>query len=401
MSNHLEALFRAKSNLKDVLLPTHLIHSLPFSEEFDNHVYLKPENLQKTGAFKIRGAYNKIMNLSDADRKKGIICSSAGNHAQGVAYAAQVLGVAATIVMPKTTPLIKVEATKNFGAQVILYGGVYDDAYTEAKRLEKEKNLVFVHPFDDMDIIYGQGTIGLEIIDELINVDYILVPVGGGGLISGIALAAKHLKPSVKIIGVEPIGAKAMKDSLDQNKRVSLDKVDTIADGVAVKAVGELTYDLVKEYVDEIVIVDDYELMDAFLMLVEKHKFVAENAGLLSLAGLKKLNVKGKNIVSLLSGGNIDVVTMSSLINKGLISRGRIYCFSVDLPDTPGQLLEISQILNDNKANVVKLDHNQFRTTNRFHHVNLQVTIETNGHEHLNLILDELDKKGFKVEEVN
>ncbi len=401
MSKHLEALFRAKDNLKDVLLPTNLIHSIPFSEEFGNNVYLKPENLQKTGAFKIRGAYNKIFNLTDEERKKGIVCSSAGNHAQGVAYAANALGVEATIVMPKTTPLIKVEATKKLGANVVLFGGVYDDAYTEAKRLEKENDYVFVHPFDDMDIIYGQGTIGLEIIDELINVDYILVPVGGGGLISGIALAAKHLKPSVKIIGVEPVGAKCMKDSLSKKQRVSLEKVDTIADGVAVKNVGELTFDIVSEYVDEIVTVEDYELMDAFLMLVEKHKFVAENAGLLSLAGLKKLNVKNKNVVSLLSGGNIDVVTMSSLINKGLISRGRIYCFSVDLPDTPGQLLQISQILNDNKANVVKLDHNQFRTTNRFHHVNLQVTIETNGHEHLNLILDELDKQGFKVEEVN
>lgn len=401
MKNHLQSLLQAKENLKDVLLPTNLIHSTAFSEEYNNNVYLKPENLQRTGAFKIRGAYNKIINLTLEERNKGLICSSAGNHAQGVAYAAKALNVEATIVMPKTTPLIKVEATKKLGANVILFGDVYDDAYDEAKRLEEENGLMFIHPFDDLDIIYGQGTIGLEIVDELIDVDYILVPVGGGGLISGIALAAKHLNPNIKVIGVEPRGAKAMKESLDRNERVCLSNVDTIADGVAVKYPGALAYDIAKQYVDEIIVVDDYELMDAFLMLVEKHKIVAENAGLLSLAGLKKLNVTNKNIVSLLSGGNIDVVTMSSLINKGLISRGRIYCFSVDLPDTPGQLLQISQILNDNKANVVKLDHNQFRTTNRFHHVNLQVTIETNGHEHLNLIIKDLSKHGFHVQEVN
>lgn len=401
MVNHLQHLLKARENLNGVLLPTKLIHSLDFSEEYQNNVYLKPENLQRTGAFKIRGAYNKIMNLTQKEKSRGLISSSAGNHAQGVAYSARKLNVTATVVMPKTTPLIKVEATRSLGANVIIFGDVYDDAYTEARRLEEENDYVFIHPFDDMDVIYGQGTIGLEIVEELKDVDYILVPVGGGGLISGIALAAKHLNPDIKVIGVEPVGAKAMKDSLDKNERVCLSHVDTIADGVAVKYPGALTYEIVKEYVDDILIVDDYDLMDAFLMLVEKHKLVAENAGLLSLAGLKKLNVKNKNIVSLLSGGNIDVVTMSSLINKGLISRGRIYCFSVDLPDTPGQLLQISKILNDNKANVVKLDHNQFRTTNRFHHVNLQVTIETNGHEHLNLIIDDLKKHGFHVEEVN
>lgn len=399
--NHLEKLLKAHELLKDVLLPTPLIFSPGFSDEYDNEVYLKPENLQRTGAFKIRGAYNKIKTLADTEDIKGLICSSAGNHAQGVAYAAQLLNIPATIVMPKTTPLIKVQATKQYGAKVILHGDVYDDAYNEARRLEKEMKLTFIHPFDDYDIIYGQGTIGLEIIDELEDVDYVLVPVGGGGLISGIAMAIKHLAPKVKVIGIEPRGAMAMKQSLRMNERVCLNTVDTIADGVAVKVPGKLTFELIKEYVDDILIVDDYDLMDAFLMLVEKHKIIAENAGLLSLAGLKKLDVKNKKIVSLLSGGNIDVVTISSLINKGLISRGRIYCFSVDLPDTPGQLLEISRILSEHKANVVKLDHNQFRTTNRFHHVNLQVTIETNGHKHLNLILEKLDAGGFKVQEVN
>ncbi|MBI9013932.1 MAG: threonine ammonia-lyase [Clostridiales bacterium] len=399
--SHLKKLYEAQEQLKEVLLKTPLIYSPGFSEEYHNQVYIKPENLQKTGAFKIRGAYNKITHLTEKEKSKGLICSSAGNHAQGVAYAAKALGVKATIVMPKTTPLIKVEATKKYGATVVLHGDVYDDAYTEAKRLEKKHDYVFIHPFDDLDIIYGQGTIGLEILEELKDVDYILVPVGGGGLISGIAMAIKESNPKIKVIGIEPRGAMAMKQSLRMNERVCLNKVDTIADGVAVKEPGVLTYELIKKYVDDIIIVDDYDLMDAFLMLVEKHKLVAENAGLLALAGLKKLDVKNKNVVSLLSGGNIDVVTISSLISKGLVSRGRIYCFSVDLPDTPGQLLQISQILSDNKANVVKLDHNQFRTTDRFHHVNLQVTIETNGHDHLKIILNALDKGGFVVEEVN
>lgn len=398
--NHLEALLEAKEALSTVLVKTPLIYSPAFSEEFDNHVYLKPENLQRTGAFKVRGAYNKIKRIMQTENITGLICSSAGNHAQGVAFAAQQLNIPATIVMPKTTPLIKVQATKKYGAEVILYGDVYDDAYQEARRLEEVKGYQFIHPFDDMDIIYGQGTIGLEILDELETADYVLVPIGGGGLISGIAMAIKHINPHVKVIGVEPRGAMAMKQSLRMNERVCLQHVETIADGVAVKTPGALTFDLVKEYVDEILVVDDYDLMDAFLMLVENHKIVAENAGLLSLAGLKKLKVKQKNVVSLLSGGNIDVVTISSLINKGLISRGRIYCFSVDLPDTPGQLLEISRILSEHKANVVKLDHNQFRTTNRFHHVNLQVTIETNGHEHLDLILEKLYEGGFSVQEV-
>ncbi|MBN2797127.1 MAG: threonine ammonia-lyase [Clostridia bacterium] len=398
--NHLESILQAKEHLNSVLLPTPLIYSPGFSKEFENEVYLKPENLQRTGAFKIRGAYYKIAKLKDTQKINGLICSSAGNHAQGVAYAAQQLNLKATIVMPKTTPLIKVQATKQYGAEVILHGDVYDDAYTEARRLEKELGYIFIHPFDDWDIIYGQGTIGLEILDELEDVDCVLVPVGGGGLISGIATAIKHVKPSVQVIGVEPRGAMAMKQSLRMNERVTLKQVDTIADGVAVKEPGKLTFESIRQYVDDIVIVDDYDLMDAFLMLVEHHKIVAENAGLLSLAGLKKVKFKHKKVVSLLSGGNIDVVTMSSLINKGLISRGRIYCFSVDLPDTPGQLLKISQILSDHKANVVKLDHNQFRTTNRFHHVNLQVTIETNGHEHLNLILEKLNEGGFFVQEV-
>jgi len=395
-----ENILEAKENLEGVIKKTELIYSPTFSKEYDNSIYIKPENLQVTGAFKIRGAYNKISMLSDNEKKRGIVCSSAGNHAQGVAYAAKMLGVNATIVMPKTTPLIKVEATKSYGANVILAGDIYDEAYSEAKRLEREYNYIFVHPFNDPDVIAGQATIGLEIMEEMKDADYILVPVGGGGLIAGIAYAAKSINPDVKIIGVEPEGAAAMKVSMDNNRLTALDSVNTIADGVAVKVPGDLTYEYVQDYVDDIVIVNDYDIMDSFLLLLEKHKLIAENAGILSLAGLKKLNVKNKKIVSVVSGGNIDVVTVSTMINKGLISRGRIYCFSVDLPDVPGQLLQISQILNDLNANVIKLDHNQFRTLDRFHNVALQVTIETNGHEHLNKIIQALHEKGFAVSAV-
>lgn len=390
----------AQGNLKNVLNPTNLIYSRFFSEEYNNNVYLKPENLQVTGSFKVRGAYNKISLLSDNEKKRGIICSSAGNHAQGVALAAKEQGVLATIVMPKTTPLIKVEATKAYGANVVLFGDVYDEAYEEARRLEIENNYIFVHPFDDLDVIAGQGTIGIEILEELKETDYILVPVGGGGLISGIAYAAKTVNPDIKIIGIEPEGAAAMALSLKNNKVTALDTVSTIADGVAVKVPGTLTYDFVKDYVDEIITISDFEIMDSFLLLLEKHKLIAENASILSLAALKKLNVRNKNVVSVISGGNIDVVTVSSLINKGLISRGRIFCFSVELPDVPGQLLKISEILSDENANVIKLDHNQFSTLDRFHHVNLQVTIETNGHDHLNTIINTLHKNGFYVSAV-
>ena len=321
----------AREKLSKVLLNTNLIFSSVFSQETGNNVYIKPENLQKTGSFKIRGAYNKISKLNNEEKKKGVIASSAGNHAQGVAYAAKELGIKATIVMPKTTPLIKVESTKQYGAEVILHGDVYDDAYKKAKELEKENGYIFIHPFNDEDVLFGQGTIALEILDELPLTDIILVPIGGGGLISGIAYAAKQIKPDIKIIGVEPEGAASAKKSIAENKVIELAEANTIADGTAVKKIGDINFKYIKEYVDDIITVSDYELMEAFLLLVEKHKIIAENSGILSVAALKKLNLKGKNIVSVLSGGNIDVLMISSMINKGLIRRDRIFNFSVNI----------------------------------------------------------------------
>lgn len=392
--------YSAKKNLEDIIKETPLIHSEVFSDESGNIVYLKPENLQRTGAFKIRGAYNKISKLSKEEMSRGVIASSAGNHAQGVALASKILNVNATIVMPKTTPLIKVQATRDYGSNVVLYGDCYDEAYEEACRIRDKENRVFIHPFDDIDVIEGQGTIGIEILDELKDADYILVPVGGGGLISGVALAAKRMNPNVKVVGVEPEGAMAMKESVKKNEVVKLNFVDTIADGVAVKKPGEIAFGIIKEYVDEIVTVSDIEIMDAFLLLLERHKLVAENAGILSLAGLKKLNVWNKKVVCLISGGNIDVVTVSTLISKGLVSRGRLFCFNVELPDKPGELLSIANLLAKLNANVIGLEHNQFKNTDRFMNVSLEVTCETNGHEHVDQIISGLSEIGYQVSRV-
>lgn len=387
----------AQERLKDVLRETRLIYSNDFSEEFDNHIYIKPENLQTTGAFKIRGAYNKIAKMSLKDRQKGLIASSAGNHAQGVAYAARELAVRATIVMPKTTPLIKVEATKKLGANVILYGDCYDASYAEALRLKEEHGYIFVHPFDDLDVIEGQGTIALEILEEVPDLDSIVVPIGGGGLISGIAIAAKMIKPDIKIIGVEPEGAQSMKMSVDQDRLVSLDRVHTIADGVAVKNPGALTFSFIKDLVDEIITVSDFDIMEAFLILLERHKLIGENSGVMPFAALKKIKDKNKKIACLVSGGNIDVLTVSTLIDKGLISRGRIFGFTVNLVDKPGELLKIAEILANLNANVVKLGHNQFKNSERFLDVQLEVTVETNGHEHIAEIIAALNREGYTI----
>ena len=400
MKPTIDTIRAASKVLKGITRRTELIQSPVFSTESGNDIYLKPENLQLTGAFKIRGAYYKISCLSEEEKQKGLIASSAGNHAQGVALAAQMQSVKATIVMPKTTPLIKVEATRNYGAEVILEGDCYDDAYKEARRLEKESDLVFIHPFDDPDVMAGQGTIGLEILEDLSDVHSILVPIGGGGLIAGIATAVKALNPSVKVIGVEPDGARAMTDSLFRNKIQTLDKVDTIADGVAVKTPGTHTFSVIKDLVDEIITVSDPELMESFLLLLERHKLIAENSGVLSLAALNKLKIRGEKIVSVISGGNIDVVTISSMIDRGLVKRGRIFCFSAEMPDEPGQLLKISTILAEENANIIKLDHNQFKTLDRFKQVQLEVTVETNGHEHVRKIIKALEAGGYSIERV-
>lgn len=397
----LEDFKTAKKRVDEVIEETHLIHSDAFSSECGNDVYIKPENLQKTGAFKIRGAFNKIVKLDDTAKKKGLIASSAGNHAQGVAYAAKKLGVKATICMPAHTPLIKVDATKQHGADVVLYGEVYDEAYAKAVELQKSEGYTFVHPFDDEDVIEGQGTIAIEILDELPDVDVILVPIGGGGLIAGIACAAKQINPNVKIYGVEPEGAASALASIHEDQVVTLAEANTIADGTAVKTIGNKTFEYIKKYVDGIITVDDYELMDAFLLLVEKHKLVAEGSGILALAGLKKLYEKNKKVVSLISGGNIDVLTISSMINKGLISRGRIFTFSVQLQDKPGQLELVSKVLNQCNANVIAVDHNQFKNFARFSEVELRVTVETNGNSHIDMIINEFDKLGYKITKIN
>ena len=393
----LEAFIKAKEKLSKVLLKTSLIHSPIFSKEAGNEVYIKPENLQKTGSFKIRGAYNKITNLSDEEKKKGVIASSAGNHAQGVAYGAKESGIKAVIVMPKSTPLIKVESTKQYGAEVVLHGDVYDDAFKKAKELEEKEGYIFVHPFDDEDVIHGQGTIALEILEELPETDIILVPIGGGGLISGIACAAKILKPEIKIIGVEPDGAASAYEAIKEDKVIELKEANTIADGTAVKKIGNTTFEYIKKYVDEIITVSDYELMESFLLLVEKHKIIAENSGILSLAALKKLKEKNKKVVSVVSGGNIDVLMISSMINKGLIRRDRIFNFTVSIPDKPGELAKIVDLIAEQGANVIKLEHNQFKNLSRFKDIELQITVETNGSEHVKNLVQAFEEKGYEI----
>lgn len=396
----LENVKQAQKNLEGVIDKTPLMYSDVFSNESGNEVYMKAENLQKTGAFKLRGAGHKIACLSEEEKAKGLIASSAGNHAQGVALAATLAGAPSTIVMPQTTPLIKVDSTRRLGAKVVLHGTCYDDAYEKALELQRENDLVFVHPFDDIDVIAGQGTIALEILEEHPDTDILLVPVGGGGLISGIAYAAKQIKPSIKVYGVEPVGARAMQLSLEKNRLFELDIVNTIAEGVAVKKPGALAFEIIPKYVDDILIVDDYDIMEAFLLLLERHKLIAEAAGVLPLAGLKKLKEKDKKVVSVISGGNIDVVNISAMINKGLVSRGRVCCFTVDLPDQPGELLKISELLYRTNANVVKLDHNQFKTPDRFKRVMLEVTIETNGHDHLTSIMSALVGEGYAIKKI-
>ena len=391
----IEKFREARDVLKPVLWKTDLIRSDYFSKMTGNRVYLKPENMQVTGAYKIRGAYYKISSLSEEQKKAGLVTSSAGNHAQGVAYAAQQMNVHATIVMPDTTPLMKVNNTKSYGAEVVLHGSIYDDAYMHACELAEKKGYTFIQPFNDYDIAAGQGTIGYEIFQDLPEVDVILVPIGGGGLAAGIATIAKLLHPNIKVIGIEPQGAAAMHASLAAGEIVSLDKVETIADGVAVRTPGDLVFPYIQKYLDEIILIDDNELIDAFLDMTENHKMIVENAGLLSIAALKHLKMKNKNVVSVLSGGNMDVITMSSLISHGLINRGRVFTFSVLLPDRPGELARIAALVAKQRGNVIKLEHNQFVSVNRNSAVELQVTLEAFGHEHGEEILNALRAVGY------
>lgn len=392
----LEKFEEACEEVKKVTLETKLVYSDFLSRQSGNRVYLKPENMQFTGAYKVRGAYYKLSTLSEEERQKGLITASAGNHAQGVAYAAQCYGVKAVIVMPTTTPLIKVNRTKGYGAEVILHGDVYDEACAHALKLAEENGYTFVHPFDDLAVATGQGTIAMEIVKELPLVDIILVPIGGGGLATGVSTLAKLLNPKIKVIGVEPAGAACMQESLKNGKVTTLQNVSTIADGTAVKTPGEKIFPYIQKNLDSIITVEDEELVVSFLDMVENHKMVIENSGLLTVAAIKHLDCKDKRVVSILSGGNMDVITMSSVVQQGLIFRDRIFTVSVLLPDKPGELCRVAGIIAEENGNVIKLEHNQFVTTNRNAAVELKITMEAFGTEHKNKIIDALKHNGYQ-----
>ena len=391
----LEKFEEASEAVKKVILPTNLIYSEYYSAQTGGKVYLKPENMQYTGAYKVRGAYYKISTLSEEERQKGLITASAGNHAQGVAYAAKLFGVKAVIVMPNTTPLIKVNRTKSYGAEVILHGDVYDDACAHAYELAEQNGYTFIHPFDDEVVATGQGSIAMEIIKELPTVDMILAPIGGGGLVCGVSTLAKLLNPNIKIIGVEPAGANCMQESLRQGKVVGLPSVSTIADGTAVKKPGETIFPYIQKNVDEIVTVDDRDLIVNFLDVAENHKMIVENSGLLTVSALKQLDCKGKRVVCILSGGNMDVITMSSVVQHGLIQRGRIFTVSILLPDRPGELLRVADVIAREQGNIIRLEHNQFVSINRNAAVELTITMEAFGNEHKESIIQALTKEGY------
>ena len=392
----LERFEEASDIVRKVTQETKLVYSDFYSTQTGNKVYFKPENMQLTGAYKLRGAYYKISTLSDEERAKGLITASAGNHAQGVAYAAKCFGVKAVIVMPTTTPLIKVNRTKGYGAEVVLYGDVYDEACEKAYELAKENGYTFIHPFDDPAVATGQGNIDMEIIKELPVVDYILVPVGGGGLATGVSTLAKLLNPKIKVIGVEPEGANCLQESVKAGKVLTLDHVSTIADGTAVKTPGSRIFPYLQKNLDDIITVPDEELVVAFLDMVENHKMVVENSGLLTVAALKHLDVKGKKIVSILSGGNMDVITMSSVVQQGLIMRDRIFTVSVLLPDKPGELSHVADVIARQNGNVIKLEHNQFVSINRSAAVELRITLEAFGTEHKKQIMEALEQNGYQ-----
>ncbi len=392
----LEKFEEASEIVTRAAIQTKLTYSDYFSEQTGNRIYLKPENMQVTGAYKIRGAYYKISTLSQEERAKGLITASAGNHAQGVAYAARAYGCRAVIVMPTTTPLIKVNRTKSYGAEVVLWGDVYDEACEHAYQLAKEHGYTFIHPFDDLAVATGQGTIAMEIVKELPLVDYILVPVGGGGLCTGVSTLAKMLNPNIKVIGVEPAGANCLQESLKKGEVTTLPSANTIADGTAVKTPGSRIFPYLQKNLDDVITVPDDELIVAFLDMVENHKMIVENSGLLTVAALKHMKVKGKKIVCILSGGNMDIITMSSVVQLGLIQRDRIFTVSVLLPDKPGELARVAELIAQLQGNVIKLDHNQFVSTNRNTAVELKITIEAFGTEHKKNIVDTLNAQGYR-----
>lgn len=396
----LDKVYHAQYALKDATRNTDIIFSPVLSEQSGCEVYLKTENLQLTGSFKIRGAYYKISKLSDEEKAKGVIACSAGNHAQGVALASKKFGVKAKICMPDGAPLSKVEATKSYGAEVILVPGVYDDAHSEAERLKEKFGYTFIHPFDDEDVIAGQATVGLEILNELKDVDAIVVPVGGGGLISGVAFAVKSLNPAVKVYGVQSVGAPSMANSVHGHKIQTLSSVSTIADGIAVKEPGTLTFDICSKYVDDIVTVTDDQVSAAILDLIEKQKMIAEGAGAVALAAVtynKIPDIKDKKVVCLISGGNIDVTILSRVINRGLLMSGRCCTLTVELVDKPGQLVDVSKIIAKCGGNVTGVLHERSNEGSAINGCYLRIQIETRNFEHIQQIKNELKAKGFKL----
>ena len=391
----LEKFEEASEIVKKVTQGTKLIYSEYFSERYGNKIYFKPENMQRTGAYKVRGAYYKISQLTPEERSRGLITASAGNHAQGVAYAAKLAGVKATVVMPVSTPLIKVNRTKSYGAEVVLYGNVFDEACAHAYELADEHGYTFVHPFNDLEVATGQGSIAMEIIKELPTVDYILVPVGGGGLCTGVSTLAKLLNPKIKVIAVEPAGAACLKASLEAGEVTTVSKINTIADGTAVQTPGDKLFPYLQANVDHVITVDDSELTLSFLDMAENHKMIVENSGLLTVAALKHLDFKGKKVVSVLSGGNMDVLTMATVVQNGLMQRDRIFTVSVMLPDKPGQLAAVSSLIAKEQGNVIKLEHNVFANVNRTAGVELTITLESFGTEHKDQIIKALEAAGY------
>ena len=391
----LEAFEEASAKVREVTQETKLVESPSFSAQCGNRVWLKPENMQRTGAYKVRGAYYKISTLTPEELSRGIITASAGNHAQGVAFAATRAGARSVVVMPETTPLIKVERTKGYGAEVVLHGDVYDEACDYALELAEREGLTFIHPFNDPTVATGQGTIAMEIVQELPLVDTILVPVGGGGLACGVATFAKLYNPKIRVIGVEPAGAPSLTAALEAGSPVKLPSANTIADGTAVLEVGDRVFPYLRDNLDDVMTVPDDELVVAFLDMVENHKMIVENSGLLTVAALKHLPAENKRVVSILSGGNMDVITMSSVVQHGLIMRDRIFTVSVLLPDRPGMLVRVAQAVAEQNGNVIKLEHNQFVSTNRNAAVELRVTIEAYGTDHKRQIVAALEAAGF------
>lgn len=397
----LKSIREAQKNLNDIAVRTPLDHSTTFSRQIEGEVYLKLENLQLTGSFKLRGAYNKIESLSRDEKARGVIAASAGNHAQGVALGANHAGIGATIVMPKGAPISKVQATRSYGANVILHGANYDEAYQRAKEIQVEEGSTFIHAFDDPAVIAGQGTIGLEILSELPEVDYIFAPIGGGGLISGIATAVKSINPRVKIIGVEAAGAACALASRRQGEICVLDDVSTIADGIAVKRPGDLTFELIQKYVDDVITVDDEEIASAILSLLERSKTVAEAAGATGLAGILHgdYDLRGKNVAAIISGGNIDTPLVSAIIERGLVKDGRLMNFHTTLPDIPGALQKLLKIIGDTGANVISVIHNRLDPHLSLRRVTVHLTLETRDKEHGAEIFSRLAKEGYIVTE--